>query len=64
MNKNDFKNQSKETQETLLTNMCKLQTIIFDYPISYAELKIFAEWHSKTALYGNVLKNYLEKIVN
>ena len=63
MNKIDFKNQSKETQEILLTDMCKLQTLVFDYPVSYTELKIFAEWHSKTALYGNDLKNCLEKIV-
>ena len=58
MNVTDFKNETKENQAKLLEEMCKLETLLFTYPITYEDVKTFAQWNYYKGLHNEKLKEF------
>ncbi len=63
MNKEKFYNLCKEDQEIVLEEMCRLYSLIYDYPVIYEDLKICAKWISQTCFHGKHLEEKLNSIL-
>ena len=63
MNKEKFYNLCKEDQEIVLEEMCRLYSLIYDYPVIYEDLEICAKWISHTAFHGEHLEEKLNLIL-
>lgn len=61
MNKEEFDKLPKEAQDIVFDEMCELLTLTYNYPMTFETLKIFTEWDSSRGLYGNDLKEFLDK---
>lgn len=62
MTPEEFNNYSKEEQELIFLEMCKLYTIIETNPIGIEELLMFAEWQRVIAKWGHGLKDFLSGV--
>jgi len=59
MTTDDYNNYDEKTKSQIFEEMCKLYTIISDYPTTTEDLKTFAKWQWGIAKFGKDLEGFL-----